>query len=78
MIIFDTHADGYSPAQCGHTMTVRELIEVLEDLDADEKVYFGNDQRSKDWDDGGIYWYTYGAIRGSRIYTDFEEEEDED
>lgn len=55
--------DGYSPDQCGKTMTVGELIAQLEDYDEDAKVYLSNDNG-----------YTYGRISRNS----FEEVEDED
>lgn len=55
--------DGYSPDQCGKTMTVGELIALLEDYDEDAKVYLSNDNG-----------YTYGRISRNS----FEEVEDEE
>lgn len=43
--------DGYNPYQCGHTLTVRDLIEKLEQFDDDLPIYLVND--------GG---YTYGSV----------------
>lgn len=43
--------NGYGPEQCGRTLTVGELIELLSDLDQDRPIYLRND--------GG---YTYGSI----------------
>lgn len=43
--------NGYAPEQCGETMTVRELIDFLEQFDEDAQVFLRND--------GG---YTYGSI----------------
>lgn len=54
--------DGYSPYQCGKTMTVGELIALLEDYDEDAKVYLSNDNG-----------YTYGRITENS----FEEVEDD-
>lgn len=42
---------GYSPDQCKNTMTVRELIEWLEQYDDDTEIYLKNDNG-----------YTYGNI----------------
>jgi len=54
---------GYRPSQCNTTMTVGELIAMLEQFDEDTPVYLKNDNG-----------YTYGEIdEGS-----FEEEETED
>ncbi len=55
-IIIDTMREGYGPDQIERTMTVSELIAVLESYDEDAKVYLGFDNR-----------YTYGGIRESRI-----------
>ena len=55
---------GYSLHQVGSTMTVRELIDFLEQYKDETKVYISND--------GG---YTYGAIKESLIN---EEEIDDD
>lgn len=55
--------NGYSPDQCGRTMTVQELIEYLEQFDGDTEIFIKND--------GG---YTYGNIDE----TSFEEGDEED
>lgn len=55
--------NGYSPDQCGNTMTVGELINYLEQFDEDAKVYLKNDNG-----------YTYGSI----TWTSFEEGDVED
>lgn len=61
MLFIEGRRNGYSPDQCGRTMTVGELIEHLEQFDEGTKVYLSND--------GG---YTYGNID----YNSFEESED--
>ena len=43
--------NGYSPEQCGTTLTVGELIELLSEYDEDRPVYLRNDNG-----------YTYGSI----------------
>lgn len=43
--------NGYSPKQCGRTMTVGELIGFLQDFDEDTPIYIKNDNG-----------YTYGNI----------------
>lgn len=43
--------DGYEPEQCGYTLTVGELIEVLSNYDEELPVYLINDKG-----------YTYGSI----------------
>ena len=50
-LFLEGRRNGYDPEQCGRTMTVRELIEFLEQFDEDAEVYLRND--------GG---YTYGSI----------------
>lgn len=65
-IAINTERSGYSPDQCGSTMTVRGLIQALEQFDDDTLVYLKND--------GG---YTYGAINDSDIEEDEYEEDEE-
>ena len=70
-VFIDGRRDGYSPDQCGKTMTVGELISYLEDFDEDAKVYLKNDNG-----------YTYGRITANSIdadesYDDEEEGDDE-
>ena len=48
--------NGYSPEQCGRTLTVGELINILEDYDEDTLIYLSNDNG-----------YTYGSITESDI-----------
>ncbi|GHV26750.1 hypothetical protein FACS18948_3020 [Clostridia bacterium] len=55
--------NGYSPDQCGRTMTVGELIALLQDYDENLKVYFRNDNG-----------FTYGSI----TERDFESGDDAD
>ena len=50
-IKIEAQRGGYSPDQCGNTMTVGELIDELSGYDASTPVYLSHD--------GG---YTYGAI----------------
>ena len=35
--------NGYNPEQCGRTLTVGELIELLSELDEDAQVFLKND-----------------------------------
>lgn len=56
--------NGYSPEQCGRTMTVGELISYLEDYDEDTPVYINNDNH-----------YTFGNIDR---YSFEENDDDED
>ena len=53
--------NGYDTDQCGETLTVRELIEILQEYDEDSPVYLRNDNG-----------YTYGSITRSDIYTNDE------
>lgn len=59
--------NGYGPDQCGQTLTVGELIEILEQFDYGRPVYLRNDRG-----------YTYGSITEQDIYTaeDIDGEED--
>lgn len=61
--------NGYGPDQCGRTLTVGELIEILEEFDSDRPIYLRNDNG-----------YTYGSITEQDINTaeDIDGEEDED
>lgn len=51
MVYINGNRNGYNEKQCGETMTIEELIDVLSQYDRKEKVYLIND--------GG---YTYGSI----------------
>jgi hypothetical protein len=57
--------NGYSPDQCGKTMTVGELIAYLENFDEDAEIYLKND--------GG---YTYGSITQYDIEEGYENEDE--
>lgn len=46
-----THKNGYSVEQCGHTLTIAELIDYLSQWDDNTSVYLSNDNG-----------YTYGSI----------------
>jgi len=61
-VVLVTCRDGYSPEQCGPTVTVGELIDILQEYDMDFKVYFGNDYQGRY---GGFY--TYGAIDSDTV-----------
>lgn len=50
--------NGYSPDQCWRTLTVAELIEILEEFDGDRPVFLRNDNG-----------YTYGSITEEDINT---------
>lgn len=62
-IYINGNRNGYSPDQCGRTLTAQELIDILSSFDPDAPVYLKND--------GG---YTYGAITD----WDIEEEDTEE
>lgn len=61
-LFIEGRRNGYTPNQCGTTMTVGELIEQLQDYDEDTPVYINNDEG-----------YTYGNI----TWSSFEENDDE-
>jgi len=50
-LYINTSRTGYAPDQCGKTMTVGDLISLLEEFDEDRPVYFRNDNG-----------YTYGSL----------------
>lgn len=50
--------NGYGIDQCGKTLTVGELIEILQEYDEDFPVYLRNDNG-----------YTYGSITRNDVYT---------
>lgn len=51
-IFINGKREGYSTEQCGETLTVRKLIELLEEnFEDDDRVYLRNDNG-----------YTYGSI----------------
>ena len=52
ILIIDAKRTGYSPEQCGKTLTVGELIDVLSDYEEDTPIYLSHDNG-----------YTYGNIR---------------
>lgn len=67
-IFINGNRNGYSPDQCGRTLTAQQLIDILSGFDPDAPVYLKND--------GG---YTYGAITDWDIdEEDTEEDEGED
>lgn len=63
--------NGYGPDQCGRTLTVGELIEILSEFDEDRPVFLRNDNG-----------YTYGSITERDINTaedlSYEEEDGDD
>ena len=69
-LLLEANREGYDTDQVGSTMTIRELIDYLEQYDDETPIFISNDRG-----------YTYGAIRGSRIreaWDETEEPEDED
>lgn len=65
IILLETRRDAYTPNECGATLTVGELIEILNDFDEETPVFFSNDNG-----------YTFGAITCGRINaTTYNEEE---
>lgn len=70
VLMINTHRDSYTTNQCGKTMTVKDLINILNEYDEDTEVFLKNDNG-----------YTYGKITEGRIeleYVEIEEDEDED
>lgn len=55
-IIIDTRREGYGVDQIRDTMTVGDLIALLQELDDDMPIYTGHDNR-----------YTYGGLRPYRF-----------
>ena len=43
-LFIEGRRNGYSPDQCGRTMTVGELIEFLGDFDEDTEIFIRNDR----------------------------------
>lgn len=64
IITLNTHRTGYTPEQCGRTLTIGELTEYLKQWDDETPVYFSNDNG-----------YTYGAVQFEDIDTMQREEE---
>ena len=66
-IFINGNRSGYSPDQCGRTLTAQQLIDILSGFDPDSPVYLKND--------GG---YTYGAITDWDIDEEEDTEEEEE
>lgn len=66
-VILETTRQGYDTSQCGHTLRVRDVIELLQGMDEDAEVFFSNDNG-----------YTYGALNWDTIQEVAEEEEEEE
>lgn len=65
-LFIEGRRNGYTPDQCGRTMSVGDLIEYLSQFDEDMPVYLNNDNG-----------YTFGSI-DERSFEEEELEEDED
>ena len=61
VIIFSSIERAYSPNQCSKTLTVGELIELLQGFPPEKEIYLGNDFRK-------TYWYTYEGISEENAY----------
>ena len=70
-IIINARREGYGTDQIEHTLTVGELIDILNGYDEDTLVMVGNDPTE-------YGWYTYGGIREYDISEVEDEEESED
>lgn len=66
-VFLNTTRSGYAPDQCGRTLTVGELIELLEEFDYDRPVYFRNDNG-----------YTYGSLTDRTVFGEEYEEKYEE
>ena len=70
-VIINARREGYGTDQIRRTMTVGELISVLEQFDEETPVHIGNDRK-----DYG--WYTYGGINEWDVSETEDDEEDEE
>ena len=66
MIFIDAVSTGYTPNQVGDTLTVGELMDVLEGYNTDEKIYLRFDRG-----------YTFGKLTYDKILDDLDDEEEE-
>lgn len=57
-LFIKVNKNGYTPEQCEKTLTVGELIEILQEYDESIPVLLNND-----------HGYTYGSIYEDDIYT---------
>lgn len=64
VIFIEGRRNGYTPSQCGETMTVGEMISWLEQFDEDAPVYLKNDNG-----------YTFGSITSDSIEEGSEDED---
>lgn len=56
-LFINVKRNGYGIGQCGKTLTVAELIELLQEYDEDSPIYLCSDNG-----------YTYGSITRNDIY----------
>lgn len=68
VLYIEGNRTGYGPDQCGRTMTVGELIELLGEFEEDTPVYLRN---------GNGNGYIYGHVREEDITEGDTEEEEE-
>ena len=66
-VYIEGRRNGYSPEQCGRTMTVGELIAYLEQFEEDAEIYLNNDNG-----------YTFGSITESSFEESYDDEEEEE
>ena len=66
-LLIEARRQGYATDQVGSTMTVEELIELLEGYEGDTPVYISNDEG-----------YTYGALKHWDIREEYEEDPEEE
>jgi hypothetical protein len=64
-LFINANNNGYEPSQCGRTITVGELINLLSDFDEDMPIYLK-------FDNG----YSYGSIREDDFIEDLVEDEE--
>ncbi len=58
VLFIEGKRNGYDMEQCGETLTVEELIELLSQYDENMSIYLRNDNG-----------YTYGSITSEDLYT---------
>lgn len=66
-VYIEGRRNGYSPEQCGRTMTVGDLIAYLEQFEEDAEIYISNDNG-----------YTFGSITESSFEESYDDEEEEE
>ena len=64
-LFINANNNGYEPSQCGRTITVGELIDLLSDFDEDMPIFLK-------FDNG----YSYGSIREDDFIEDIVEDEE--